>query len=120
MNNQRQQYTRILIIKFVTLLTLGATTPSKRHLHADVPAEDGRHRTEHKGARGECSLYPRVLSHANKKEYHSAENDDEDAADGVLRRQEGVGPVADCFVDLGAHKKGVGVPGVGGVVGTRK
>lgn len=77
----------------------------KTYLHADVTGEDGSNRSKHESAGGKRSLYPRVLAHAHKEEDDGSEQDNKDAADGVLRGQEGVRALADGLVNLAKKKK---------------
>lgn len=76
------------------------------HLHADVPGEHGGDGPQDERSGGEGALDPRGLADAHKEEDHGTEDHDEDAADGVLRGQEGVRAVADRFVDLKKTRRG--------------
>lgn len=94
--------------------TTTQTPQFNTHLHADVAGEDGRYRPEHKSDRRERALDPRVLPHAHKEKHHGPEDYDEDAADRVLRRQEGIRAMTNRLVDL--QKQGLARGGVGGYI----
>lgn len=78
-------------------------THTSTHLHADVSGNDGGDGPENERRGGEGAL-GEVLAHSHEEEDHGTEDDDEDAADRVLRRQKGVRTTADRFVDLRLKK----------------
>lgn len=69
-------------------------------LHPDVTAQDRGDSSEHKRARSERGLDPRILAQPHEEKDYGTEHHNENSTDSVLRREKGIRTISDGLINL--------------------